>query len=109
MDSLDDGGQELLEELAVDGDSYEMTALITEVCRIKDRLDRLHRVLTGDDDLWMRLIPSRGDAEVLEIRIDSAAQESRQLATVFRQMLAEVKRRRAENGDAADYDPLDDL
>ncbi|NKW34496.1 hypothetical protein GS942_21445 [Rhodococcus hoagii] len=49
---------------------------------------------------WLRLIPSRGDTEVLEIRVDSAAQEARQLATVFRQMLAEIERRRAGDGDS---------
>ncbi len=88
---------------------YELTALIVEAARIKDRLDRLHLVLTGDEELWMRLVPSRGDAEVLEVRVDGAAQESRQLATVFRQMLAEVQRRRSDGGNADEYDPLDDL
>jgi len=108
-DELGTGGQRLYEELALESDSYELTALIVEACRIKDRLDFLHRILTGDEDLWLRLVPTRGNTEVLEIRVDSAAQESRQLATVFRQMLAEVKRRRADDGDSGEYDPLDDL
>lgn len=103
------GGQQLYDELALESDSYEITALIVETCRIKDRLDHLHRALTGDDELWLRLIPSRGDTEVLEIRIDSAAQESRQLATVFRQMLAEVNRRRDDDDGSSEYDPLDQL
>lgn len=108
-DELGRGGQQLFEELAIESDSYELTALIVEACRIKDRLDHLHRILTGDEDIWLRLIPSRGNIEVLEIRVDSAAQESRQLATVFRQMLAEVQRRRADDDDSGEYDPLDDL
>ncbi|NKW36568.1 hypothetical protein GS935_05985 [Rhodococcus hoagii] len=108
-DQLGRGGQKLYEELALESDPYELTALIVEAARIKDRLDRLHLVLTGDEELWMRLVPSRGDAEVLEVRVDGAAQESRQLATVFRQMLAEVQRRRSDGGNADEYDPLDDL
>lgn len=86
-----------------------MTALIVESCRIKDRLDMLNLVLTGNEDVWMRLANVRGSDDLLEVRIDSAATEARQLATVFRQMLAEVKRRRDEDDNPDDGDPLDDL
>ncbi|WP_232323095.1 hypothetical protein [Hoyosella altamirensis] len=105
-----DGGQELFESLSTPADSFEMTALITEAARIKDRLDRLHRTISGDEDVWFRLVPARGDGDVLEVRVDSALTEARQLATVFRQMLAEIKKRRDDDGGNPDeYDPLDDL
>lgn len=99
-DDLREGGQQLFDELSLATDSYELTALIVEAARIKDRLDHLNRVLAGDEGLWLRLVPSRGDSEVLEIRVDSAAQEARQLATVFRQMLADIERRRISDGDS---------
>ncbi|NKR89719.1 hypothetical protein GS894_02995 [Rhodococcus hoagii] len=107
-EDLADGGRQLLDELTQDDDPFEVTALIVEAARMKDRLDCLHQILIGDEELWLRLIPSRGDTEVLEIRVDSAAQEARQLATVFRQMLAEIERRRAGDGDS-DSGEGDDL
>lgn len=99
-ESLAAAGQKLFDELAQDDDPFELTALILEAARMKDRLDALHRILTGEDDLWVRLVPSRGSTEVLEIRVDGAAQESRQLATVFRQTLADIERRRSGDGDS---------
>lgn len=111
-DGLGPGGRQLFEEMSREEDSYELTTLILETCRVKDRLDFCHRVLSGDNALWMRLIPSRGDSTVLEVRIDSAAQEARQLLTVYRQMLAEINRRRADDvdPDTGGYtNPLDDL
>jgi hypothetical protein len=102
-----DNAPDLFENLSETGDSAEMVALITEACRIKRRLDQLDRLIGGDDELWMRLITARGgDEAVLEVKIDSALSEARQLATVFRQMLAEVARRRREDGKPDDDDPL---
>lgn len=99
-DELGPGGRQLFGDLAVATDPFELTALIVEAARIKDRLDHLHHLMTGDEELWLRLVPSRGDSRVLEIRVDSAAQEARQLATVFRQMLADIERRRIGDSDS---------
>jgi hypothetical protein len=106
MDAFEPGGQALYDSLAEDGDSASLLALITEVARIKDRLDRLHALIQGDDNVWMHLVPSRGNVEVLEIRMDSAAQEARQLATVFRQLLVEIERRHGGDSEEVD-DSLD--
>lgn len=100
-------GDRLRESLARDGDPYELTVLITEACRIANRLDQLDRLLSGDAELWLHLVESRGDVEV---RVDNALPEARQQANVLRQLLAEIKRRRGDGGSGADeYDPLDDL
>ena len=96
------GGQALYDSLSQDGDPASLTALITEAARAKDRLDRLHALMAGDDNVWMHLVPSRGNAEVLEIRMDAAPQEARQLATVFRQLLVEIDRRRGGNEQESD-------
>lgn len=85
-----------------------MAALITEAARHKDRLDLLNLTLSGDDNVWMELVESRS-GEALEIRIDSAAQEARQLATVFRQTLVEIQRRRGVSEPAGEADPLEGL
>lgn len=104
---LDAGGQELFDSLVDQGDPASLVALITEAARAKDRLDRLHALMAGADHVWMHLVPSRGNVEVLEIRMDSAPQEARQLATVFRQLLVEIDRRRG--GDEGATDDLGDI
>lgn len=105
-DLLGEAGQRLRDDLAQPGDDEATTALIVEAARHKDRLDRLHLLLSGDVDTWATLAPSRGDPEVLELKIDAAAAEARQLATVFRQTLGEIARRR--EGDERSDGP-DDL
>ena len=106
LDGFGVGGQALYDSLVEDGDAVSLIALITEVSRIKDRLDRLNDLMAGDDNVWMHLVPSRGDSEVLEIRMDSAASEARQLATVFRQLLNEIRSQRGGESEEAD-DSLD--
>lgn len=86
-----------------------MVALITEACRIKDRLDKLNALLSGDIDRWSTLVELFEGSAELVLQINGAAVEARQSATVFRQMLAEVARRRKEGDQEHDDDPLADL
>lgn len=87
------GGQRLRAALTEDDDPADLTALIEEAARTKDRLDQLDAILRGDVDVWARVTEGRG-GQVLEIRVDSVMQEARQLTTVFRQTLGEIRRRR---------------
>jgi hypothetical protein len=109
VDGLGPAGDRLYRSLADANDEYSLTALIIEAARIKDRLDKFDRLLAGDIDVWLRLIPSRGDVEVLEVRADTALQESRQLATVLRQLISEIRRQKGDGGRSDDHDGLDDL
>ncbi|WP_280224946.1 hypothetical protein [Nocardia farcinica] len=108
MPDFDDRGRELFESLHDPGDPPALTALVVEAARIVDRLDRLDALLSGDRDLWARLVPARRDDDVLEVRIDSAMQEARQQASVLRQLLAEINRRKepAPDGDGDDLDGI---
>lgn len=107
---LDLSGADLVAELALPGDSADLTALVVEAGRIKDRLDRLHGLLVGDVDTWTRVRLPRDEGSVLELRVESAMQEARQLETVFRQTLAEISRRRADDGGTRGLaDDLDGL
>lgn len=102
-------GELLAQALREDDDSAELLAMITEAGRIKDRLDRLDALARGDRDLWLTLTELREDGEY-KVSIDQPLQEARQLATVFRQMLAEIARRRERPGGVSgDGDVLDDL
>ncbi|MGV9666945.1 hypothetical protein [Nocardia niigatensis] len=107
---LGPGAAALYESLSDPTDTPELSALVLEAARIKHRLDRLDRLISGDEELWAYLVTAKGgDEAVLEVRIDNAMTEARQQATVFRQMLAEIVRRRGQNNGAGEYDPLDDL
>lgn len=86
------GGDRLRAALAEDDDPADLVALIEEAGRTKDRLDQLDAILRGDTDMWAQL--TEGRSGTLEIRVDSVMQEARQLTTVFRQTLAEIRRRR---------------
>lgn len=102
-------GRRLAESLTEDDDPAELLAMIEEAGRIKDRLDRLDALASGERDVWLHLTELRESGEY-KISIDQPLQEARQLATVFRQMLAEIARRREKpGGGGGDGDVLNDL
>ncbi|WP_082933496.1 hypothetical protein [Gordonia sp. 852002-10350_SCH5691597] len=88
-DALSATGERLFAEL-VDGSSSEaVRVLALEAARIADRLDKLDLVLRGDVDVWMTLVHDNR-TEDYELRIDDAAREARQQATVLRSLVSEV-------------------
>ncbi|MBB1034639.1 hypothetical protein G6031_09585 [Dietzia sp. CQ4] len=102
-------GQRLAESLTEDEDPAELLAMIEEAGRIKDRLDRLDALASGEREVWLHLTELRESGEY-KVSIDQPLQEARQLATVFRQMLAEIARRRERpGGGGGDGDVLNDL
>lgn len=82
--------------------------LLEEAARISDRLDRLDALLSGDADVWCRLI-ARDTHKDYELQIDSALQEARQQASALRQILTTLPMKEAtpDDGDADAW--LEDL
>jgi hypothetical protein len=76
-------------------------ALLEEVCRTADRLDRLDALLVGDLDSWLSLDipPGRKDGPI-ELHIDSALSEARQQAGSLRQLLANLPLKEPDDADA---------
>lgn len=105
-DEFGPGGQALFDDLSTGLDDASTSALIVEAARTKDRLDRLHRLTSGDEDAWCRVLTVEGE---LILKVDSAVAEQRQLTTVFRQLLAEIQRRQGDRGSGGEEDPLADL
>lgn len=97
------GGQRLFDELDVPTNDASTHALVVEAARTKDRLDRLNRLTSGDEDAWCRIF--QADGEVV-LKMDTAVSEQRQLSTVFRQLLAEIQRRQGDNVSGDDEDGL---
>lgn len=88
-DGLGVRGQRLWDAYAEQVDGERGLVLLEEAARIADRLDRLDALLTGDDEVWARLVHDlRTDS--YELRIDSALIEARQQASVLRQVLASL-------------------
>lgn len=101
MDEFGPGGAELYGALFRPEDEYSTTALVVEAARIKDRLDRLHSLTSGDADSWCRVFRSDFDGELV-LKLDTAVSEQRQLTTVFRQLLAEIERRQGDDSGVGD-------
>lgn len=101
------GGQEIIDELLDEvRDDVSTRALIVEAARCKDRLDRLHRVTSGDVDSWCRIFSGEGE---FVLKLDTAVSEQRQLATVFRQLLVEIQRRQGDRSGESEEDGLEGL
>lgn len=63
--------------------------LIGEACRLADRLDKLHALISGDETTWARVHLPKNESELV-LRIDSAVTEARQTTNVLRQMLSQL-------------------
>ena len=89
-------GQLLAEALAQPGDSTIVTQLIERAGKFRDMIDRLTRLIEGEESAWMNV---RINDDVLEVNIANPVKESKNLTTEFRQLLAEINRQRS--GSAA--------
>lgn len=63
---------------------------VEEMCRIKDRLDKLNAVLVGESDSFIRFREREDEAEIV-LMVDSALSESRQQANIFKQLYASLR------------------
>ena len=98
METFERGGRDLWGHMNDPRDPADVTALVVEACRVKDRLDRLHRMATRDDREWGRLLPTDMEGEFV-LQIGGVLREQRQTETVFKQLIAEIARRRSEYDD----------
>lgn len=99
-------GQVLAEVLTQKGDTAIVTQLVERAGRFRDMIDRLDRLIQGDESAWMNI---RIRDEVLEVNIANPVKEAKNLTTEFRQLLAEINRQRSGlSAPGDDDDVLDD-
>lgn len=103
LETFEAGGRTLWEGMHDSRDPEDVRALVVEMCRVKDRLDRLHRLSSRDSAEWARLVPADIDGEIV-LHIDAVLREQRQTEIVFKQLTSEVSRRR----EAYDHDDFDE-
>jgi hypothetical protein len=92
-------GQRLWRDTVDNGPALTAGQRVTleEACRCADRLDRLHDLLRGDDDAWLRLKIGEGlDGEIaVTVMIDNTLSEARQQQGVLTRLLSELRQSRA--------------
>lgn len=100
-------GKAVYEALVQPGMDFADLSLCEEAGRLRDRLDRLQTIISGDEEDWVRIVKTNG--ETLVLRIDGALLEARQLTTVYRQLIGDIKRRWPDVFSGADVDGLEGL
>jgi hypothetical protein len=98
------GGTELWDGLHKSGDTADLTALIVEAARVKDRLDQLHLALSTSGIVDM--VETRDG--IVQISVDNALVEARQQASALRSLLNDIAKRRGL-GRGEEDDGLADL
>lgn len=77
------------DQLVSDDDPVEVVALVEEICRCADRLDRLDAIVNGRDRAWLTLeVDDVGEVTVV---VDRVLAEARQQQTTFKALLAELR------------------
>jgi len=81
--------------------------LMVEFQRCADRLDGIDRVLTGQDDRWLQLLPDTPDGRQLRIVMTGVLAEGRQQQMALKSLASEI-RAAAPTGAASveEADPL---
>lgn len=90
-DGLSAGGRALWRDIT---EAHELDAAqrvqLTEACRIKDRLDKLDALLSGDVGEWMSLNFDEMGAEATLV-VNSAAKLANESANLLKQLLAALR------------------
>lgn len=63
--------------------------MVTEACRLADRLEQMDRLLRGEADAWARVVPRTDNTLVLQV--DGLLSEARLTAGALRQLLGQLR------------------
>lgn len=93
MPDLGVRGRRLWSAVTADGPELRPAerVLLEEACRLADRLDRLDRLLQGDEDAWMRLHAVNEDGSIVKVVVNNVLAEARQQQVALKQILGELR------------------
>lgn len=85
--------------------------LAHEACRAADRLEKLDRVISGDEETWMRIRDARYEGDDTVLVVNSAIAESRAQQLTLKQLLAAIGVPNAPSAtkQTGSDNPLDEL
>lgn len=87
------------DQLVTDSDPVEVVALVEEICRTADRLDRLDAIVNGRDRAWLTLeVDDVGEVTVV---VDKVLGEARQQQMAFKGLLGELRAMRGASAKTA--------
>ena len=94
---LDARGRRLWQQVADEGPGLRPAerVLLEEACRTVDRLDRLDRMLRGDEAAWARFHSVNEDGSIVQVVINNLLSEARQQQVTLKQLLGELRQSRA--------------
>ncbi|GAA4120537.1 hypothetical protein GCM10022215_24280 [Nocardioides fonticola] len=99
---LGPAGKRLWREIATE---HELDAIqkvhLLEVCRMKDRLDKLDAVLRGDAEAWMTLIPDDLDGQEFRLQVAGALSKANETANAMKQLIAAMRLPDKQTGKVA--------
>lgn len=100
---------EVYNSLLKQGMTAHERSLCMEAARIKHRLDRFEAMLLGEDTEWVSIVDQKRN-RTISLRVDDVLRESRQTATVYRQLIEQINNLAISQNDSfEDGDVLDDL
>ena len=92
-------GRRMWDQLVTDDDPVEVVALVEEICRTADRLDRLDAIVNGRDRAWLTLeVDDVGEVTVV---VDKVLGEARQQQMAFKGLLSELRAIRGASAKTA--------
>ncbi|WP_414122890.1 hypothetical protein [Corynebacterium nuruki] len=111
FETFEAGGRALFAGMQDDRDPADVAAMVVELCRLQDRMDRLHRLSSRDDAEWGRLLPVDGGEGEWVLKMGAVLAEQRNTETTFKQYAAEISRRRSlyDDDDSDEAGGLADL
>ncbi|HEY9415703.1 MAG TPA: hypothetical protein VIQ30_13150, partial [Pseudonocardia sp.] len=92
-------GRRLYDRLVGDDEPVEVVALVEEICRTADRLDRLDAIVNGRDRAWLTLeVDDVGEVTVV---VDKVLGEARQQQMAFKGLLGELRAMRGTSAKSS--------
>lgn len=89
--------------------AQQEAAILTEIDRLKDRLDLMERQLSGDTDAWWRITTNLPET-VAEVIVDKVLAEARQTAVALASLVKTLASLAAEETPAnPQADPADEI
>lgn len=98
-DFLRERGRAIWDSYSADGLPAGNRAMVLELCRMADALDRLDAILLGRESEWIKVTEGLGEGDIT-LEVNAVLGERRQYALAFTTMLRELRMAGVKQTDA---------